>query len=93
MLTDRVHGLEALLRYKENGATVKFVGKDTQKGLDLWIIDLTDKENNSTRYYVSAKTGRVLWFHRIRRGSGDLREADQAGETLAALFPTFPAVA
>jgi len=69
MLTDRVHGLEALLRYKENGATVKFVGKDSQKGLDLWIIDLTDKENNTTRYYVSAKTGRVLWLEYEDKGA------------------------
>lgn len=41
---------------------------------------------------VELKTGRVLWFNRIRRGSGDLREADKAGETLEALFTTFPAV-
>lgn len=68
ILTDRVHGLEALLRYKETGATVKYIGKDTQKGLDLWILDLTDKENNTTRYYISAKTGRVLWLEYDDRG-------------------------
>jgi hypothetical protein len=62
MLSDRVHGLEALLNYKETGATVKYAGKDSEKGLDLWMLDLTDKENNTTRYYVSAKTWRVLWL-------------------------------
>jgi len=29
MLSDRVHGLEALLNYKETGATVKYAGKDS----------------------------------------------------------------
>jgi hypothetical protein len=62
MMTDRVHGIDALLRYKESGAAVKFNGKESQKGLDLWLLELTDKEKNSTRYFISSKTGRVLWL-------------------------------
>ena len=62
LMTDRIHGLEALLRYKESGASVKYNGKESQKGLDLWVLELTDKEKHTTRYYVSAKTGRVLWL-------------------------------
>lgn len=62
LMTDRVHGLDALLRYKESGATIKYNGKESQKGLDLWQLELTDKERRSTRYYISAKTGRVLWL-------------------------------
>jgi hypothetical protein len=62
IMTDRVHGIDALLRYQESGAAVKFNGKESQKGLDLWVLELTDKEKNSTRYYVSSKTGRVLWL-------------------------------
>ncbi|HLL76727.1 MAG TPA: hypothetical protein VK421_15845 [Pyrinomonadaceae bacterium] len=61
------HGIDALLRYKENGSTVAFVAKDKQKNIDLWIVDLTDKEGRKTRYYVSANpdvrlTARVLWL-------------------------------
>jgi hypothetical protein len=61
------HGIDALLRYKENGSTLAFVGKEKLKGLDLWVIDLTDKEKSRTRYYISAnadirKTARVLWL-------------------------------
>ena len=61
------HGIDALLRYKENGSTLTFVGKEKMKGLDLWVIDLTDKDKNKTRYYISAnpdirKTARVLWL-------------------------------
>ena len=62
ILSDRIHGLDALLNYKENGATVKYAGKDSQKGLELCKLDLTDKDNNTTRYYVSVKTWRVLWL-------------------------------
>ncbi|MGI8732403.1 MAG: hypothetical protein ACR2LM_03760 [Pyrinomonadaceae bacterium] len=56
------HSLEALLRYKETGSTLKLIGKDKQKGLDLFVVELTDKEKRTTRYYVSAKTLHVLWL-------------------------------
>jgi hypothetical protein len=62
MMSDRVHGLDALLRYKETGSTVKFVGNESQKGLDLWVLELSDKGGNATRYYISSKSGRVLWL-------------------------------
>ena len=83
LMTDRVHGIEALLRYKESGATVKYSGKETQKGLDLWVLDLTDKEKRSTRYYISAKTARVLWLEyeeggtKYRRTFHDYRVVQQ----------------
>src|SRR5205085_3898928 len=73
MLSDRVHGLDALLRYKETGATVKFAGKDSQKGIDLWMLDLTDKEGNSTRYYISAKSWRVLWLEYEEKAAGEAK--------------------
>ena len=56
------HSIEALLRYKECGSTITLVGKDAQKGLDLFIIDLEDKQKRKTRYYISARTLRVLWL-------------------------------
>ena len=54
------HGLDAILRYKENGSTLGYVGREKQKGVDQFIVDVTDKEQHKTRFYVSAKTGRVL---------------------------------
>jgi hypothetical protein len=71
VLLDRTHGLDALLRYKENGASIKYVGKDSQKGLDLWILELADKDSRATRYFISAKTGRVLWLEYEERAEGD----------------------
>lgn len=68
ILSDRVHGIDALLRYKETGAAVKYVGKESQKGIEFWIIELTDKENQTTRYFVSAKSARVLWLEYEQKG-------------------------
>ncbi len=56
------HSIETLLRYKETGATLNLVGKDKQKGLDLYVLDLTDKDKRTTRYYISSKTLHVLWL-------------------------------
>ena len=58
----RQHSIETLLRYKENGATITFVGKDKQKNIDMWILDLADKEGRKTRYFISAQTAKVLWL-------------------------------
>ena len=56
------HSLEALLRYKECDSKISLVGKDAQKGLDLFVIDLEDKQKRKTRYYISARSLRVLWL-------------------------------
>jgi hypothetical protein len=56
------HSIDTLLRYKENGSKLTLVGRDKQKGLDLYILDLVDKDNQSTRYYISAKSLHVLWL-------------------------------
>jgi hypothetical protein len=61
-LSQHQHSVESLLRYKENGSTVTLVGKDKQKGIDLYIIDLEDKEKRKTRYFISAKSLHVLWL-------------------------------
>ena len=56
------HSLDSLLRYKECGATINLIGREQQKGLDLYVLDLSDKEQRKTRYYVSARSLRVLWL-------------------------------
>jgi hypothetical protein len=39
---------------------------------------------------VDLDSGRVLWFNRVVRGRGDLREADSATETVDELLKNFP---
>ena len=41
---------------------------------------------------VDLESGRVLWFNRLLRASGDLRESGAAAESMAALLTGFPAV-
>jgi len=39
---------------------------------------------------VDLKSGEVVWFNRLRRLSGDLRETEPAAETLEALLADYP---
>ncbi len=61
-IAQQAHSIDALLRYKENESKLSSAGKDKQQGVDLYVIDLTDKANRKTRYFISAKTFRVLWL-------------------------------
>lgn len=55
-------GIEGLLRYKENGATVALNGKDKQNGVEFYVLDMTDKLSRKTRFYISVKSFRVMWL-------------------------------
>ena len=54
------HGIEALLRYKENGSTLELSGHEKLMGVDFYVLDLTDKAGRKTRFYISSKTYRVM---------------------------------
>ena len=55
-----VHGLEAFLRYKENGSTIDLGTREKVMGVDFYVVDVTDKQDRKTRFFVSAKSFRVL---------------------------------
>ena len=55
-----VYGLEALLRYKENESKVELGGREKVLGVDFYFLDVTDKQNRKTRFYVSSKSFRVM---------------------------------
>jgi hypothetical protein len=61
-LSQHRHSIDSLLRYKENGSTVSLIGKDKQKGLDLYIVDVVSPDKQKTRYFISAKTFHVVWL-------------------------------
>lgn len=71
-LSQQWHSLDTLFRYKENGSTLNYIGKEKQMGVDQHVLDVTDKEQHKTRFYISAKTARVL--------SLEYEEAGAAGE-------------
>ncbi|MFN2578669.1 MAG: hypothetical protein ABR607_13365 [Pyrinomonadaceae bacterium] len=59
-IAQQAHSIDALLRYKETESKITSAGRDKQQGVDLYVIDLVDKANRKTRYFISAKTFRVL---------------------------------
>ncbi|MGZ8843223.1 MAG: hypothetical protein ACXW18_06140, partial [Pyrinomonadaceae bacterium] len=61
-IAQQAHSIDALLRYKENESKLSSAGKDKQQGIEVYAIDLTDQANRRTRYFVSARTYRVLWL-------------------------------
>ena len=54
------HEYMALLRYKEDGSKLDYVGPETVVGVDSFVIDLTTADGEKTRYWLSTKTYRVL---------------------------------
>lgn len=53
-------GLEGLLRYKENDSKLELAGREKIMGVDFFLLDVTDKQNRKTRFYVSSKYFRVM---------------------------------
>ena len=54
------HEYMTLLRYKEDGSKLEYVGPETVVGVDTFVIDLTTADGEKTRYWLSAKTYRIL---------------------------------
>ena len=54
------HGIEALFRYKENESKIEFAGREKLMGVEYFMIDITDKQDRKTRFYVSVKSFRVM---------------------------------
>ena len=61
-ISQQAHSIDALLRYKENESKLSSAGKDKQQGIEVYVIDLMDSANRKTRYFISAKSFRVLWL-------------------------------
>ena len=54
------HGLDALLRYKSNESTLDLAPNEKLYGVEYFVLDVTDKKGAKTRFYISAKTYRVM---------------------------------
>jgi hypothetical protein len=53
-------GIDALLRYKENESKLELIGREKQLGVEYFVLDVTDKKERKTRFYVSVRTFRVM---------------------------------
>ena len=65
------HGYEALLRYKENGSKLEYVGSNKLGTLDMDIIDMTSPSGAKTRYEVSRRTGRIIYANYEEKSAPD----------------------
>ncbi len=54
------HGLEALLRYRENGSKVELEKEMKDMGVDYYVVNVTDKQNRQTTFYISKKSLRIM---------------------------------
>ena len=54
------HGLDAYLRYIENASKLELASREKLMGVEYYIIDVTDKQERKTRFFVSTKTYRVM---------------------------------
>jgi hypothetical protein len=55
------HSYEALLRYKENGSKLEYIGMNKLGTLEMDIIDMTSPSGARTRYEISRRTGRIIY--------------------------------
>ncbi|MCV2357484.1 MULTISPECIES: hypothetical protein [Roseateles] len=61
-------------------------------GLALLGIGLAGGTQTGYASLVDLNSGQVMWFNRLARASGDLREAEAAAESIEALLAGFPKV-
>ncbi len=62
------HGLEALLRYKENGSTLALGEPEKIMNVEFFVLNVTDKQSRKTRFYISSKTLRVMMLEYEENG-------------------------
>lgn len=54
------HDYTTLLRYREDGSKVELVGPETVVGIETKVIDLTTSTGEKSRFWISAKSYRIL---------------------------------
>lgn len=62
------HGIEALLRYKENGSKVALEKEEKIMGVDFYVVNVTDSEKRTTKFYISKKSLRVMMLEYAQDG-------------------------
>lgn len=80
-------GLDGLLRYKENGSTIALAGKEKIMAVDYNLVDVTDKTGRKTRYFVSAKTFRVMMLEYEEEGKKFRRKFYDYNYAQGTLYP------
>ncbi|MGB7070924.1 MAG: hypothetical protein WBD22_15640 [Pyrinomonadaceae bacterium] len=82
-----VRGLEAFLRFKENGSKLELASREKVMGVDFHLIDVVDKQNRKTRFYVSVKRYRVMMLEYEEGGKKFRRKFYDYNYAQGTLFP------
>ena len=69
-----LHSIDSMLWYKENGSTIALAGREKVLGVEFYLVDLMDKGDRKTRFYVSAKSFRVMMLEYESAGIKYLRK-------------------
>ncbi len=80
-------GLDFLLRYKENESTLALAGKEKIGGVEFHLIDVTDKQNHKARFFISAKTYRVMMLQYVDEGKKYTRKFYDYNNAQGTLVP------
>ena len=83
------HSIDALLWYKENESTLTVAGRDKILGVEYHLLDLTDKQGNKTRFYISAKFFRVMMLDYETNGIKHVRKFRDYRYAQGVLVPFF----
>ncbi|HTG15477.1 MAG TPA: hypothetical protein VK747_09445, partial [Blastocatellia bacterium] len=67
------HEYGALLRYKEDGSKVEYVGHETVVGVETTTLDLTTANGEKTRYWISTGTPKKPGTYRILHAEYELQ--------------------
>lgn len=55
-----LHSIDAFHRYTENGSQFVSGGREKILGVDHHVLDMTDKQGRKTKYFLSAKSFRIM---------------------------------
>jgi hypothetical protein len=75
------HGLDAMMRYKENESKLDLGEKQKILGVEYYVLEVTDKSGRKTRFFVSVRSLRVMMLEytensvKYTRKFGDYRVA------------------
>lgn len=81
------HGIEALFRYKENESKIELAGREKVMGVEYFMVDVTDKQERKTRFYVSVKSFRVMLLEYEEGGVKYRRKFYNHNYAQGTLFP------
>ncbi len=81
------HVRDALPLYTEHDSKISLAGREKLLGVDYYLLDVTDKQSRTTRFYISAKSFRVMMLDYEQAGIKYRRKFYDYNYAQGTLFP------